>query len=242
MGDRRGMVQLEIAVQDPAGAYAAREAGADRVELCSALGVGGLTPSIAMVEAVVDVGLPVHVLVRPRAGGFRYSATEVSLMVRDIEAIVDAGAAGVVVGALTAADELDRHALDALRDAAEGLEVTAHRCVDVLTDPAAAVDALVRLGLTRVLTSGGAPTAAAGTATLARMVDAAQGRLEVMAGGGVQPEQIPDLVAARVDAVHLSARRRLEDAGPAGPGGGPAGYEVTDAEVVAAAAAALAAP
>src|SRR5690606_18133945 len=119
MGDRRGMVQLEIAVQDPAGAYAAREAGADRVELCSALGVGGLTPSVAMVEAVVAVGLPVHVLVRPRAGGFRYSATEVSLMVRDIEAIVDAGAAGVVVGALTAADELDRHALDALRDAAE---------------------------------------------------------------------------------------------------------------------------
>jgi len=232
-------VQLEIAVQDPAGALAAKEAGADRVELCSALDVGGLTPSIAMVEAVVAVGIPVHVLVRPRAGGFRYSATEVTLMVRDIEAVVDAGAAGVVVGALTAEGSLDRHALEALRDAAEGLEVTAHRCVDVLPDPAAAVPTLVRLGFTRVLTSGGAPTAVAGVATLTRTVAAADGALQVMAGGGVQPAHVPDLLAAGVDAVHLSARRRAEDAGPAGPGGGPAGYDVTDPATVAAAAAAL---
>ncbi|HLS74700.1 MAG TPA: copper homeostasis protein CutC, partial [Actinomycetaceae bacterium] len=101
-------MQLEVAVQDPAGAATARDAGADRVELCAALDLGGLTPSIAMVEAVVATGIPVHVLVRPRAGGFRYSATEVSLMVRDIEAIVDTGAAGVVIGALTADDTLDR--------------------------------------------------------------------------------------------------------------------------------------
>mgnify|MGYP001205240943 CR=1 FL=1 len=231
--------QLEIAVQDPAGAAVARAAGADRVELCAALDLGGLTPSIGMVEAVVATGIPVHVLVRPRPGGFRFSATEVSLMVRDIEAVVDAGAAGVVVGALTADGTLDRYALTALRDAAEGLEVTVHRCVDVLADPAAAVVPLAELGVTRVLTSGGAPTAARGLDTLARMVTAAEGRIGVMAGGGVRAQDVPDLVATGVSAVHLSARRRLADAGPSGPGGGPAGYAVTDPVTVAAAVAAV---
>src|SRR5699024_6980391 len=153
--------------------------------------------------------IPVHVLVRPRAGGFRYSATEVSLMVRDIEAIVDAGAAGVVVGALAARATLDRHALQALRGAAEGLDVTRHRCVDVLADPAAAVAPLAELGFTRVLTSGGAATAARGLDTIARMVTAADGRLQVMAGGGVRVPDIRALAATGAAAVHLSARRRV---------------------------------
>ncbi|WP_152188526.1 copper homeostasis protein CutC [Georgenia satyanarayanai] len=233
-------VKLEVAVQDASGAALALDTGADRVELCSALDVGGLTPSIAMVEAVVATGIPVHVLVRPRPGGFRYSATEVSLMVRDIEAIVDAGAAGVVVGALTARDTLDRHALEALQYAAEGLEVTAHRCVDVLEDPAAAVDDLAGLGFTRVLTSGGAPTVADGVPALRRMVEAAGGRLQVMAGGGVRAEDVPGLLGTGVDAVHLSARRRVPDGGPTGPGGGPSGYDVTDRSTLEAVSAALA--
>lgn len=237
-----GEVQLEVAVQDANGAAVARDAGADRVELCAALDVGGLTPSTAMVEAVVATGIPVHVLVRPRPGGFRYSATEVTLMVRDIEAIVDAGAAGVVVGALTARDTLDRHALEALQYAAEGLEVTAHRCVDVLEDPATALADLARLGFTRVLTSGGAATVADGLPTLRRMVAAADGRLEVMAGGGVRPEDVAALVDAGVDAVHLSARRHVRDGGPSGPGGGRPGYDVTDASVLAAVTAALGRP
>ena len=233
-------MQLEVAVQDPAGAAAAREAGADRVELCAALDLGGLTPSIAMVEAVVATGIPVHVLVRPRPGGFRYSATEVSLMVRDIEAIVDTGAAGVVIGALTAEDTLDRHALKALRDAAEGREVSVHRCVDVLADPVAAVRSLADLRIARVLTSGGAARVVDGAATVARMVTAAEGRLEITAGGGLTADDVPALAATGVAGVHLSARRRVADAGPAGPGGGPAGYPVTDPEPLAAVAGALA--
>ncbi|PYF98417.1 copper homeostasis protein [Georgenia satyanarayanai] len=235
-------VQLEVAVQDANGAAVARDAGADRVELCSALDVGGLTPSIAMVGAVVATGIPVHVLVRPRPGGFRYSASEVTLMVRDIEAIVDAGAAGVVVGALTARDTLDRHALEALQYAAEGLEVTVHRCVDVLDDPGAVLEDLAGLGFTRVLTSGGAATVAQGLPTLRRMTAAAGGRLEVMAGGGVRTEDVAALVDAGVDAVHLSARRHVPDGGPSGPGGGRPGYDVTDASVLAAVTAALGRP
>ena len=233
-------MQLEVAVQDPAGAATARDAGADRVELCAALDLGGLTPSIAMVEAVVATGIPVHVLVRPRAGGFRYSATEVSLMVRDIEAIVDTGAAGVVIGALTADDTLDRHALKALRDAAEGREVSVHRCVDVLADPVAAVRSLADLRIARVLTSGGAARVVDGAATVARMVTAAEGRLEITAGGGLTAGDVPALAATGVAGVHLSARRRVADAGPAGPGGGPAGYPATDPEALAAVAGALA--
>lgn len=232
-------VALEVAVQDAAGALVAREAGADRVELCAALDVGGLTPSIGMVEAAVATGVPVHVLVRPRRGGFRYSASEVTLMVRDIEAIVDAGAAGVVVGALSREDALDRHALEALHYAAEGLEVTAHRCVDVLADPASAIGTLVGLGFTRVLTSGGADTAVGGLTTVGRMVEAAGDRLEVMAGGGVRPSHVPALLAAGVRAVHLSARRWVTDGGPSGPGGGRKGYDVTDRATVEAAVASV---
>lgn len=217
---------VEIAVQDADGARVALDAGADRVELCTALPLGGLTPSAAVVEAVVATGIPTHVLVRPRGGGFTYSASEVSVMVRDIEMIVDAGAAGVVIGALTPGLDLDRHAMKALVRAAEGRAVTVHRCLDAVPDPVAALDQIADLGAARVLTSGGAPTAPEGAETLERM--AACGRIEIMAGGGVTPDAIALLATTGIAAVHLSARRRVGDGGPAGPGGGPAAHDVTD--------------
>ena len=239
-------MKLEIAVQDVDGVRVAAQGGADRVELCQALPLGGLTPSPGVVGLATGVGTDVHVLVRPRAGGFLFTATEVSVMVRDIEAMVDAGAAGVVIGAL--ADDggdltLDRHALKALVRAAEGIDVTVHRCVDVLlargADPAALVERLVGLGVTRVLTSGGAPWALQGAPVLAALVGAADGRLDVMAGGRVRPGHLPELSRAGVDAVHLSARTPARDAGPAGPGGGPVVYDTTDPALVEAARSAL---
>lgn len=232
------MPAVEIAVSDAAGAAVALAGGADRVELCSALGVGGLTSSIGMAEATVDAGIAVHALVRPRAGGFVYSAPEVSVMVRDIEALVDVGVAGVVVGALTADGALDRHALRALVRAADGRTVTVHRCVDVLADPTAVLGELAGLGVARVLTSGGAPRAGEGLGTIAEMVEAAAGRVEIMAGGGVRVEDVAALAGVGVDAVHLSARTTTAHAGPAGPGGGPAAFDVPDPDVVAAAVAA----
>lgn len=235
-------MDLEIAVQDVAGAQTAAAGGADRVELCQALSLGGLTPSAGAIEAAADLDIAVHVLVRPRPGGFVCSAVEVSGMVRDVEAAIDAGAAGVVVGALTAdGAALDRHALKALVRAAEGRDVTVHRCVDVLlargSDPAALVDQLAGLGVRRVLTSGGAPRALAGAGVLEAMT--AAGGLQVVAGGGVQPGDVAALAATGVAGVHLSARARAADAGPAGPGGGDDGYDVTDAGLVAAARAAV---
>lgn len=202
---------LEIAVTSPAGARIALAHGADRVELCTGLELGGLTPSAALVEAVAAVGLPVHVLVRCRPGDFVHDAEETALMAAEVRSVIASGAAGVVVGALTADGGLDTDAVARLaaaaHDAGRPVEVTLHRAIDVSADPVATAALLPGLGLTRVLTSGGAPAAAQGLARLAAMVEAAPG-VQVMAGGGVRPADIPALTAAGVAAVHLSAKRR----------------------------------
>lgn len=230
---------VEIAVQDPAGARTAIAAGAARLELCQALDSGGLTPSLATLEAVLTAVDPatVNVLVRPRGGGFTYSPEEVALVSADIRACVERGAGGVVVGALTAAGGLDVDTLRRWRDAAGTATLVFHRAVDAAADPSAVFDALVAEGVDRVLTSGGAARSIDGVEALAAFA-ARSGNVEVMAGGGVQPADIPALFAAGVDAVHLSARSRAGHDAPSGPGGGSAGHDVTDADIVAEAVAA----
>lgn len=242
-------VALELAVQDPEGVRIAAAVGARRVELCVALGAtGGLTPSAGLVETAVaaseavDAGPEVHVLVRPRPGGFVLAGDDLDVQVRDVRAAVAAGATGVVVGALTADGLVDTDAVRALVAAADGREVTFHRAVDVVADPVAALDRLAGLGVARVLTSGGAPRSIDGIERLRVMAAHAHaalgGRVQVMAGGGVRAQDVAELVGAGVDAVHLSAKRAVaDDAGPGG--GGDAGYEVTDPAVAAAARAAL---
>ncbi|RRD42846.1 copper homeostasis protein CutC [Buchananella hordeovulneris] len=238
---------LEIAVQDVAGVRIAAAAGADRVELCSALQLGGLTPSLATIEQCVGAGLPVQVLIRPRGGGFVHTPAEIDLVTADIRAARAAGAAGVVVGGLVPASapggyQLDLTALATWRRAAGAADFVVHRCVDVLlaADPAA-IDQLgqqlANLGVTRVLTSGGAARVGEGLAQLAALVQAAPG-VEVQAGGGARLEDFAALATAGVPSVHLSCRATSTAAGPAGPGGGPAAYDTTDPEQVAAAVAA----
>lgn len=239
---------LEIAVQDVSGAVAAVRAGAERLELCTALAAtGGVTPGVGLLEEVVEAvpGTGVHVLVRPRPGGFVYTPDEVAVQVREIRAAVRAGASGVVVGALTADGQVDERVLERLVDAAGGVEVTFHRAFDVLTvtpgptpELAAALDALARRGVTRVLTSGGTARAGDGLARLRSTVALARGRVQLMAGGGVRVTDIRALVGTGVAAVHLSASRAV--AGDGGPGGGSdAGWTTTDELVVAAARTAL---
>lgn len=241
---------LEIAVQDLAGFRVAADAGAVRVELCAALAAtGGLTPSAGLLAALVAErdaraatgATPpgVHVLVRPRPGSFVYDADGLDVQVRDVRAAVDAGADGVVVGVLTADGHVDTAALTALVEAAAGRDVTFHRAVDAVEDPFAVLDALATAGVTRVLSSGGADRSIDGVRRLAAMVEHTAGAVQVMAGGGVRPVDIGALVAAGVDAVHLSAGRPVTDDGGPG-GGGTAGYTVTDPAVVADAVAALA--
>lgn len=227
-------------MQDLAGARIALDAGAARVELCQALELGGLTPSAGLIEATAEAAASfgaagfVHVLVRPRGGGFVYDAEEIAATVRDIRHAVRLGADGVVVGALDAAGRLDLDALAAFRDAAGPAEVTVHRVVDASIDPIAAVEALAGFGVRRVLTSGGAASCREGIAQLARLA-ALSGELQIMAGGGVRIEDIAALAAAGVDAVHLSARGRAARGGASGPGGGVDGFDETDAPTVAAA-------
>ncbi|MGN7859665.1 copper homeostasis protein CutC [Microbacterium sp. 22303] len=236
-------IALEIAVDGPTGARAAFAGGADRVELCQALAAtGGLTPSGATVDAVLAVADDperIAVLVRPRVGGFVYSAEEVDLVAADIADLVRRGAGAVVVGALTADGAVDRGALERWRSAAGAADLVFHRAIDTVPEPAALVDHLVSSGVRRVLTSGGAARSIDGRDTLRALVAEADGRLEIMAGGGVGVEDIPRLVACGVDAIHLSARRPSGDTAPSGPGGGDPGFDVTDGGIVRHAAAAL---
>ncbi len=164
-------VALEIAVTSPTGALVARDGGADRVELCVGLELGGLTPSQALVEATHETGIPAHALVRCRPGGFTYDDDELALMEREVRTVLRSGAAGVVVGALrpdrTLDDDALRRFVDAARSVSAHAEVTLHRAVDHAADPVATAARLADLGLTRVLTSGGAASAPAGAATIA---------------------------------------------------------------------------
>ena len=262
-------VALEIAVTSLGGARTALAEGADRVELCTALEIGGVTPSQGLTEAVVTTGVPVHALVRARGGDFVYDDTDLAVMEREVRTLVAAGVAGVVVGALRADGSLDVDAVarlvSAARDAAGArpaelggprLDVTVHRAVDRAASPVDAVAALAALGVDRVLTSGGASRARDGLASgvLPDMV-AAAGGVEVMAGGGVRLDDVTALVEAGVAAVHLSASTTAATTAAAGTPGagdengrslvslGSAGatdsYAVTDASVVRAARAAV---
>lgn len=233
------MTDLEIAVQDVAGVRTAFGAGADRVELCQALALGGLTPSSAMIEAAVaaaPVGA-VRVLVRARPGGFVLQEGELDLVCADARRAIDAGASAVVAGALTPTGTVDRRAVERLLRAADGALVF-HRAIDASADPLAAADALAAAGVREVLTSGGAARAIDGLPTIAAIAERVP-QLGIVAGGGVRAADIPALIAAGARAVHLSARVTVQDA-PAGPGGGPSAVDRTDAALVRSAAAARA--
>jgi copper homeostasis protein len=242
---------LEIAVQDLAGYRVAADAGAARVEVCAALAAtGGLTPGAGLLAALVAerearaaggaAPTGVHVLVRPRPGSFVYDADELDVQVREVRAAVDLGVDGVVVGTLTADGRVDEPALAALVAAADGRQVTFHRAVDSVADPLAVLDALAAAGVTRVLSSGGEARSIDGVRRLAAMVEHTAGAVQVMAGGGVRPVDVGVLVAAGVDAVHLSASRAVAGDGGPGGGGSAGGWTVTDPDLVAQAAAALA--
>lgn len=226
---------LEVAVQDAAGVRVAREIGAARVELTQGLALGGLTPSAATLDLALEVsadgGPEIHVLVRPRAGGFQYDAGELETIERDIRFAVERGAHGVVIGAQDASGGLDADALKRLRDAAGAASVTLHRVIDVTPDLLASLAIVRELGFARVLTSGGASAAIDGVDTLRALVGAAEGAVQIMAGSGVTSANVVEIAATGVDAVHFSAKRTVAEQGGVRMGSasdGVGGYEVTD--------------
>jgi copper homeostasis protein len=219
-------VPLEIAVDDLEGAVAAAAAGADRLELCAALDLGGLTPSPGLLAAVkARVGVPVFAMIRPRAGDFVYTSGELDAMAQDIELARSFGADGLVLGVLTASGSVDAPAVRALVETARPLPVTFHRAFDAAADLTRALDALVDVGCARVLTAGGAPTAAAGVASLRALVVRAGSRLRMVAAGSVRIDTVEEVVAAGVHEVHAGPRRALAPATTAG-------RTTTDAEAV----------
>lgn len=209
---------FEICTVNIQSALAAQRAGAHRLELCSALDGGGLTPSPGIIRAVVnEVQVPAHVLIRPREGNFCYSEREISIMLDDVRFCREAGAAGVVIGALDAQGELDIRTLEALRDAAGPLDVTCHRAFDYTRDPFQSLETLIALGFRRVLSSGQATTAFEGRFLLKDLVERAAGRITVMPGAGISPKNIHDVATVTgAQEFHLTGRKKMVQPNPGG--------------------------
>ncbi len=188
---------LEICVDSVESAVAAEAGGAQRIELCSALAEGGLTPSLGLIRAVRRrVALPVHVLIRPRPGDFVYTADELQVTRDDIEIAGEAGAEGVVLGLLTEEAEVDVEATRRLVQHARPMRVTFHRALDTVRDLERGLTDILQTGADRILSSGGARTALEGQETLARLVHLAGDRIAVMVGGSVRPENAVALARA----------------------------------------------
>lgn len=205
------MALIEICTGDLAGVEAAHAAGAHRVELCADLAEGGVTPSMGTVIQALETQIDLRVLIRQRPGDFCYSPVEIAAMIADMRAIralphAPGVTIGFVLGALTADRLIDLPALRALLAAADGRPVTFHKAFDEIDDRAAALDTLIAAGVHTVLTSGGARTAAEGAAELAGLVRHADGRIAILAGGGIRPGNAAALIAATgVSEVHLRA-------------------------------------
>lgn len=186
--------QLELCIEDMAGLAAAKAGGADRVELCSALVVGGLTPSAGFMRQAAQSGIPAMALIRPRAGGFVYSDDEVEVMLDDIRIARDLELAGVVIGAAHPDGTLNLDVLRTLRDAAGDIDVSLHRVFDLTPDPFAAIDQAVELGLSRILTSGQQRSVPEGLKLLVELGAYANGRISIMPGGGITLRNVGEVI------------------------------------------------
>lgn len=198
-------MKVEVCANSYASAIAAAEGGADRIELCSELAVGGITPSFATLERVcAEVQIPVHVLIRPRSGDFCYSADEFEIMLRDIEVSLDLGVQGIVSGCLHSDGSIDLARTQSLVEAAGTSDFTFHRAFDRCPDPGAALDALESLGGVRILSSGQAPTAEQGLPLLEHLNGRAK-TCRFMPGAGIGPENAERFLHKGFEAIHLSA-------------------------------------
>lgn len=188
-------VLIEAAVESLDDALAAIDGGADRLELCANLADGGTTPSEALIADVIErVAVPVFVMIRPRGGSFVYSATELDEMRRSMDLARELDVAGFVLGVLNTSNRIDTIRTQSLMDVSAELPVTFHRAFDRVADRIDALDTLVDLGVARVLTSGGAPTAPEGLVSLRELVEVAGDDIVILAGGGVRFQNVLDLV------------------------------------------------
>jgi copper homeostasis protein len=208
---------LEICVDSAEGLAAAIAGGANRIELCAALPLGGLTPPLSFMRRAASASIPVNAMIRPRAGDFVFGDADVALMLADIDDAAATGLAGVVLGASLSDGRLDEACLRTLhrRAASLGLSTTLHRAFDLAPDSPAALELAVSIGFDRILTSGGAATALLGLDRLAELYAAAHGRISLMPGAGVTPDTIRTIASRlAVMEMHASASEPAHCAAP----------------------------
>ncbi len=204
-------ISVEVCAYSLFSCLAAERAGADRVELCASPWEGGTTPSQGLVQSVLSqTNIGLHAMLRPRGGDFCYDAFEKATMLAEAKALVGAGVHGLVVGALLPDGRLDSSFLAEIKSLVGDLPLTCHRAIDVSRDPIQVMEDLIALGFRRILTSGQKDRALDGLEQIAEMVQAADGRIEIMAGSGVNPQNCQQFLQIGVNAVHLSARTTRE--------------------------------
>lgn len=204
--------RFEVAVDSLESALIAQDCGADRIELCADLGIGGITPSLGTIQLAQErLAIPFHVMIRPRRGDFLYTDAEFEVMRRDIELAKLAGAQGVVFGVLQADGAIDVARTSQLIEAARPLSVTFHRAFDMCRDPRSALQQLIDMRVDTLLTSGQAPSAFEGMPLLVELVAWAAGRIDIMPGAGIHPGNIARIAEATgAQTFHFSARESAD--------------------------------
>jgi len=206
-------VLVEVCVDSTEGLAEAIRSGAGRIELCAALDLGGLTPSVGMMRRAAGAGVPIYAMIRPRPGHFVWSPDEIALMETDIEAAHRAGLQGVVLGASRPDGRLDTDMLGLLIGRAAGMGLTLNRCFDLVPDFSEALEQAIDLGFHRVLTSGGERTAAEGAVRLSRLMAQAGGRIIIMPGSGVSAETLLPFHGLPLHEIHASCSTPVIDSG-----------------------------
>lgn len=201
------VVQIEVCCGGIDDVITAMRGGADRIELNSALALGGLTPSLGVLtRARQCTSLPIMAMVRPRSAGFCYSDEEFEAMLCDAKLLVQAGADGIVCGFLTPDGEIDEVRCKCMLEAIGGVQPVFHRAFDFCRNPEASLETLIRLGFRRILTSGQMPSVLQGAQTIRALAEQAAGRIEILPGAGIRPENVRSLVAhSGTRWVHVSA-------------------------------------
>ncbi|WP_426879606.1 copper homeostasis protein CutC [Glaesserella parasuis] len=201
-------MKVEICVDNLESVITANQFPIDRIELCSALAVGGLTPNLGFIQQVQQIStIPLALMIRPRAGDFLYSEDEIQIMLNDIATAKQLGIQAVVFGALSANGEIDLATTELLVKASQGMEITFHRAFDFCKDPITALEQLIDLGCHRILTSGQAATAFDGIPVIQQLVKQANGRIQVMAGCGVNADNVKQIIEqTKVPEIHFSAK------------------------------------
>lgn len=223
---------FEVCTKSLESARAAEAGGANRIELCTKLSIGGVTPGLRLIATTIKaISIPVHVLIRPRGGDFVYSIDEFDHMRRQIAGVKQAGAAGVVLGVLHPDGRVDAERTRVLVERALPMTVTFHRAFDAVPNQSEALETVIEMGVDCLLTSGGEPDALAGVAEIALLRKQAFGRLKVMAGGGLTLTNLVEVVRRTgVNYLHASLTGR-RDTGEGDPQNSVYGLPVQEADV-----------